>query len=353
MKQLDGRKLSRKTQEEIRIRTVKMVKKGLSPEVAAKNLGFHRSTIYSWLKAYDMKGKKALYLKKASGRPSILSSSQTNWLCKALSSDPRQLKFEFYLWTRSRVIFAIERKFNIRLGKTTVTKLLKRLGFTFQKPATRFDKQDPVIVEKWLEEDYPSIKKEAKEVGATIYFGDEAGVSLNYPIGKTIGKKGNTPIVKQTSRRGRVNMISAISSQGQCKFMTVEENVAVNDIVFISFLEKLIKDSKTPIFLILDNHPIHKSGKVKAFLEKINSKSKLNPDGNEILKIFFLPKYSPELNPDELVWNHVKNYGLSRDPVFSAKDLKLRVQSKLHQLQKMPEKVKSFFRTATTAYTLA
>ena len=114
MKQLDGRKLSRKTQEELRLRTVKMVKNGLSPEVAAKNLGFHRSTIYSWLKAYDNKGKKALYSTKPTGRPNKLNSSQIKWLYKAVSSDPRQLKFEFYLWTRDRVILAIKQKFGIK-----------------------------------------------------------------------------------------------------------------------------------------------------------------------------------------------------------------------------------------------
>lgn len=351
MKQLDGRKLSHKTLEEIRLRTVKMVKQGLSPEVAAKNLGFHRSTIYKWLSAYNGKGKKALLSKPLPGRPSVLNSLQVSWLCKVLSSDPRQMKFDFCLWTRDRVIEAVKKKFGIKLGKTTVTDLLKRLGFTFQRPATRFNKQDPVIVESWMKSDFPKIKKEAKKIRASIYFGDEAGVSLNYPIGKTIGKKGKTPIVKKTSKRGRVNMISAINTKGYCKFMTVEKTV--NDIIFIEFLERLTKDSNNPIFLILDNHPIHKSSKVNKFIEDINSKSKTNPEGAIKLKLFFLPPYSPELNPDELVWNHVKNNGISRNPANSLSELKSKVQSKLHQLQKMPEKIKSFFKTSTTSYILA
>jgi len=212
-----------------------------------------------------------------------------------------------------------------------------------------------------LEVDYKNIRAEAREAGADVYFGDEAGVNLNYKIAKTIGEKGVTPIIKRTSKRGKINMISAVSHNGECKFMLTEKNV--NDQIFITFLQRLVKDSEgkskakikpiKPVFLILDNHPIHKSKKMQKFVESVNSKSEANPKGKLRLKLFFLPPYSPELNPDELVWNQVKNHGISRTLISSTKQLKSSVASKLYQLQKLPEKVKSFFQTSTTSYAAA
>lgn len=262
------------------------------------------------------------------------------------------------MWTRDRLRAVIKKKFGVTLGRTATGELLQKLGFTFQKPSVRFSQQDPVIVKQWLEADYRKIRAEAREVGAELYFGDEAGVNRNYKIGKTIGKKGETPLVKRTSKRGKINMISAVSHNGGCKFMLTKKNV--NDQVFIGFLQRLVKDSQgkskariKPVFLILDNHPIHKSKKVQTFLESVNSKSETNPKGNLKLKLFFLPPYSPKLNPDELVWSHVKHHGLSRTLISSTKQLKSSVASKLHQLQKIPKKVKSFFQTSTTSYAAA
>ncbi len=143
-------------------------------------------------------------------------------------------------------------------------------------------------------------------------------------------------------------MISAVIASGKCKFMMSEKSV--NDMVFITFLKRLLDDFKSPIFLILDNHPIHKSKRVTKFLDSINSKSKTNPRGKLKMKLFFLPPYSPELNPDELVWNHVKNHGLSRTIVSSVEQLKSTVQSKLHQLQKLPEKVMGKFNLLAQLY---
>ena len=137
MNKLDGRKISHATLEEIRIRTVSMVRKGLSPEVAAKNLGFNRSTIYAWLKAYSERGgRRALKLKPVPGRPSRLNGRQISWICKALTSDKIQLQFEVCLWTRDRLRVVIKKKFKVSLGKTATGDLLRKLGFTFQKPTT-------------------------------------------------------------------------------------------------------------------------------------------------------------------------------------------------------------------------
>jgi len=338
----DGRKLSHKTLEELRLRTVKQVEEGANPEEIAKVLGLHRSTIYKWISSYVNGGERALLAKPISGRPSALDTKHLTWLAKTLvNKTPQQLKFPFALWTRDLIIKALNHKFGIKVGRSIITRALQKLGYSFQKPTIRFKQQDPVIVHKWLTEDYKRIKEEAQKEGADIYFGDEAGVSSSYSLGKTVGKKGKTPIVQKTTKRFRLNMLSAITAQGKCRFMVTKDSV--NTDVFIEFLSRLMVGAKNPIFLILDNHPIHKTLKVQQFVEKQDGK----------LKLFFLPPYSPELNPDELVWNDVKNHGLSRHLVDSLDDLKNKVLARLHSLQKQTEKVASFFKTPTTSYAVA
>ena len=342
MKSQDGRKLSHKTLEELRIRTVARVKAGESPEVLAKALGLHRSTIYGWLLKYAKGGGKALKAKPVPGRPSKIESKHLKWISDTLKTKtPKQLKLPFALWTRDQLITAFDRKFGMKMSRSTVTRILDKLGFSFQKPAERFQQQDPVIVKKWLEEEFPKIKAEAQEKKAEIYFGDEAGACSKHPLNKTIGIKGKTPIIKRTGKRFKVNMISAISQKGACRFMVTKSTV--NSAVFLEFLKRLVDGAERPIFLVLDNHPIHKTEQVKEFVESTQG----------MLKIFYLPPYSPELNPDELVWNDVKNHGLSRTLLSDEKALKSAVLARLHSLQKLPEKVMSFFRTQTTSYAAA
>ncbi len=336
---MDGRKLSHATLEELRLRAVRMVESGIRPDELAKTLGLNRSTIFKWIKLNVDGGEQALKAKPIPGRPSTLEAKHLRWLSRILiDKTPRQLKLPFGLWTRDQIIEVVRRKYGIKLSKSALSRVLCKLGFTFQKPALRFKQQDPIIVNKWLTTDYPLIQEEALRVDAEIYFGDEACVSSAYALGKTIGKKGVTPVIKRTSKRFKVNMLSAVSAKGSCRFMVTEKSGTTE--VFITFLKRLIDGAKRPIFLIVDNHPIHKSKKVQAFVES----------NRERIKLFYLPPYSPELNPDEMVWNDVKNHELSRHLIDNLETLKKIVYSRLFQLQKKTSKVISFFKLPTTVY---
>lgn len=342
MLKIDGRTLSHKTLEELRIRTVKQVEAGAHPEELSKSLGLNRSTIYKWIQRKADGGDEGLKAKPISGRPGRLNDKHLKWLCKVLiDKTPQQFKLPFALWTRDQIIEVVKRKFGIKLSKTGLSRVLEKLGFTFQKPTVRYKQQDPIIVGKWVTSDFPKIQAEAKERDADIYFGDEASVSSTYSLGKTIGKRGVTPVVQRTTKRFRVNMLSAVTAKGQCRFMVTEQSGTAA--VFVTFLKRLLVGADNPIFLILDNHPIHKSKLVQNFVEKNKDK----------LKLFFLPPYSPELNPDELVWNDVKNHGLSRHLVDNLETLKKLVYSRLFELQKKTTKVASFFKTPTTSYAAA
>lgn len=331
MKEMDGRKLDHKTLEQIRIRAVKRVEAGESPEVVVKALGFHRSCIYEWIAKYREGGEEALKARPLSGRPAKLTGKQLRWIYKTVvGKNPLQLKFPFALWTRAMVKELVQREFGVNLSVVSVGRMLKKLGFTPQKPLHRATQQNSGLVIDWMAKELPKIKAKAKRAGATLYFADESSVRSDYHSGTTWGLKGKTPVVSKSGSRFKVNMISAISTRGDLRFMAFEGSM--NSERFIRFLRRLIHNASKPVFLVLDNHSVHRSNKVKTFVESTRGK----------LKLFFLPPYSPELNPDELVWNNMKRT-ISKQVVTSKKDLKKRVISFLRSLQKSPGRVRRFF----------
>lgn len=186
MKKHDGRKLDPKTMEQIRTRAVQCVQDGESPEVVIKALGFCRACIYNWLARYRSGGWHALKTGKRSGRPKKLNGSQIAWIYRTIrDNNPQQLKFPFALWTREMVVSLIKKQFGIKLSASSVGRLLRQIGFSCQKPLYRAYQQNPEAVAKWKEEVFPQIKKEAKKLGASIYFEDESGVRSDFHAGRT------------------------------------------------------------------------------------------------------------------------------------------------------------------------
>ena len=340
MNEFDGRKIDRKALEQIRIRAVKRVESGESPEVVIKALGLTRPRIYEWLAKYREGGTDALRSTKATGRPSKLQGKDLRAIYKTVvGKDPRQLKFEFALWTRDMVREYIRREFNVRLSVVSVGRLLKKLGLSPQRPVRRAYQQDQGLVAEWMIKDFPAIKKMAQKEKAEIYFGDEASVRSDYHSGTTWAPKGKTPVVTTNGSRFRVNLISAVTARGSMRFMATEERFTAD--VFVQFLKRLIANAKRPIYLIVDNHRVHRSKKTLEFVKSTNG----------MLKLFFLPPYSPELNPDELVWGYLKTHKIGRQAASSAKDFKKRVMKIMHSLQKTPEKIMGFFRHPIIQYT--
>ncbi|NWG76696.1 MAG: IS630 family transposase, partial [Rubrivivax sp.] len=219
----------------------------------------------------------------------------------------------------------------IRLSLASVGRLLAQLGLTCQKPLMRAFQQNPALVETWLKEEYPRIRARAKRIHAEIFFGDEAGVRSDFHSGKTWAPRGKTPGPRVTGARFGSNMISAVSPRGQLRFMVVQGKAAAAQ--FCEFLRRLMYQAPRPIFLILDGHPVHRSAKVKDFVKSLDGK----------LELFFLPPYSPELNPDEKVWNERKNNGVGRTAIPGPDDLKRKVFDYLEQMQRFPALIRSFF----------
>lgn len=339
MRQDDGRKLDHKTLEEMRARAVRSVQNGQSPEIVAAALGINRTTIYDWLAKYRRGGWGALKAKPVPGRPPKLSGRAIKWIYDTVTQkSPLQLRFEFALWTREMIAKLIMDKFGVKLSASSVGRLLAQIGLTCQKPLHRALERDDALVQQWLNKEYPKIKALALREKADIYFGDAAHIRSDHHAGRTWGKKGETPIVLSTGRRHGMSMISAITSRGHLRFMIIEEG-SVNADAFIEFIKRLLVGSKRKIFLIVDGGSAHRAKKTKAFVESLNGK----------LRLFFLPPYSPDRNPDELVWKHVKADTVGRMVITSKDDFINKVRSLL-SLQKLPGKIRSFFEKETLKY---
>jgi transposase len=315
MKSDDARKLDHATLEALRIRAVESVQEGESPELVARTLRIASRTIYRWLAQYRRGGWGGLKLKPLAGRPPKLDDRKLKWIYNAVAQkNPLQFRFQFALWTREMVATLIKEKYGIRLAANSVGRLLAQLGITPQKPLHRAIERDEALVQKWLKAEYPKIKKMAKAQGADIYFGDAAHIRSDHHAGRTWGKKGETPIVLATGARHGMSLISAITSKGHMRFM-IKETGGVNADVFIEFLKRLLTGAKRRIFLIVDRGPAHRAKKTKAFVETLGGK----------LKLYYLPPYSPDRNPDELVWKHLKADTVGRMVVTGSRLGRLRV----------------------------
>jgi len=335
----DGRKLDHQTLEVLRRRAVQRVIDGAHPEEVAEALGLHRKTVYGWLAKFREGGWDALRARPVPGRPPKLTGTQIGTLYALITgSDPRQLSLDFALWTRDLVRQVIRREFGVALSEVSVGRLLRTMGLSPQKPLWRAYQQNPDAVERWKREEFPTLREQAKIDGATIFFADEAGIRSDYHAGTTWAPVGKTPVVRTTGARHSVNMLSAVTTKGALRFMV--HDGTVNSTVFIEFCKRLLSSSDTPVYLVLDGHPAHRSTATRDFAA--------STDGR--LRLVFLPGYSPELNPDEWVWRNIKADRVGRIGVTSKTDLITKVTSALHRLQKLPGIVRGFFGDPNLAY---
>ncbi len=326
--------------ETLRLLAVRrVVEDGEPPSEVMRSLGLCRTSFYPWLRAHRKKGQAALLMRKASGPRPKLSGKQRQQVRRwILGKDPRQHGFDFGLWTRRIVAQLMEEKFGIRLKLTAVGRLLASLEITPQKPLRRAYARDPKAVEQWLAQDYPRLRRRARQQGARIFFLDEAGFSSEPHLGRTDGLKGQTPVVQTSGQRQKVNAISALSAKGGFWSQVYTGNFNAGR--FIEFLKDFRRGGRGKVFLVVDGHPSHRAKVVAEYVAACRG----------TLELHFLPPYAPDLNPDEFVWQDAKTNGVAKKPLKQNESLKERVQSDLSAIKAKPKLVRSFFGASSVVY---
>ena len=342
MEKIDGRRVNQETLKYLRERCITLRKSGKRNSEVANTLGLAPQTTSRWWRICQEFGKRALRPKKV-GRPKgsrrALSPEQEKHIIRLLiDKNPKELKFKFALWTRESVKALIDREFKIDMPISTVGYYLKEWQFRAKKPIKRAYGRNDAKAKAWMEEEYPRIKKQAKAEDAEIWWGDETScISLPHNL-KGYAPKGEKPILKHTAKKFRINMISAITNTGKSMFSLYDE--AINTERFVDFLQKIIDSSDRKVYLILDNLRVHHAKIVKAWVE----------EHKEQIELFYLPAYSPDLNPDEYLNQDYKQSANRNKVPTTKKQLEINTKAYMESLTQNPQKVKNFFLAESVRY---
>lgn len=327
----DARSLDHATLEELRRLAVSRVVAGESQREVARSLQVHYGSVCKWMNWYRNGGDAGLTSTPATGRKPALNGKQLAKLKHVITGkNPQQLNFGPALWTLPLVEELIERMFGAVLHKTTVSRVLHRLGLTPQKPVRRAYGRDDHECLRWTTREFPRIVREVRKRQSTLLFQDEAGVHEDGPIGTTWGERGATPVLRVTGGRRRTNVISAISPRGRLWFRCYAGTLNAQG--FIEFLRALLHDLRKKIDLVVDRHPAHTAAAVKRFVAAQNGR----------IRLHFLPRYAPDLNADEHVWTYLKGM-FCRDPLDQDEDLERAVKLSMNKIQRDRALVRSFF----------
>jgi len=332
MQKIDGRSISRETLEYLRKQSIRLWKKNRDIEDIADFCGVHFTVVYKWVRIYRQKGFKGLKRRKAKGAELKLSKEDKKEIISWLKNSAMEFGFETPLWDCRRIQKMIKQKLDKDIAISNLWESLRRWKLTPQKPEKEALERDSRKVKKWIREEWPKIEEHRRRWQAMLYFQDESSVSLVPVLGTTWAKKGETPKVRVTGNRGSIAVSSAISPAGRMVFRIEKGNV--NSETFLDFLKQIIKNHPwRKIIVIIDNSPTHTARAVKDFIWHNRNK----------IEIYYLPTYSPDLNPDEKVWNYLKNVKLKAHQARNKKEFTPLVRSKMQSIQRKPAVIKSFF----------
>jgi transposase len=342
----DTRSLSGEAQAALRNRAVQAVLDGMTQAEAARVFRVHRNAVNRWIRRYREGGFPGLAEQRRGRRPgdqaALTEYQQQEVIALVRESTPDQLGLAGFLWTRDAVAELLAQRYGVWLARTTVGGYLRGWGFSPQRPQHRALEQNPVAVARWLAEEFPAVCAQARREGGVVLWLDEMGVRSDAAAGRSWAPVGRTPVIKRTGKRFRVNMISAISNQGLLRFRLFTGSFT--GAVFIDFLRRLLRDcGGRKVHLIVDGHPVHRAKLVSAWIGR----------HAERIELHFLPGYSPELNPVELLNHDVKANAAGRRRPRSAGELRQELQRYLRRRQRQPAILVRFFDHPTTRYAAA
>ena len=319
--------------EELKVQAVTTLRRGISVTEVSKQFSIHRSTLYRWKKRTGNSKKLQQVLKKKprSGGPrSELRFNPKKYL-EACFKPATKAGFESDLWNVKRLKQHLEKSFQIKTSESTLLRSLKELGLSYQKVESRYLQQNPKEVRKWLDQELKEILRFCSKNGAILYFQDESTIQLSPNQGRSWSKIAQTPIVHTTGSRGSIKAISAITKEGRLLFGLQKKTFTAKEVV--RFLKRLkAEHPRRYIVVVMDQARPHVGKVMKDYLKT-----------QKKLKVCYLPPYSPESNPDEKLWNHLKNHSLASHKATTVEELKRITFNKLNHLRRHPEIVRGIF----------
>lgn len=346
MDKQDARKLEPAAQYELRKQVIRAWKRGCNRKQISREIGLSYPAVCNIVNRYrasEASGVTALAPARRgrrAGEDRSLSAEQETLIQRLICEKrPEQLKMEFALWSRAAVMQLIERECGITLSVRGVGNYLKRWGFTPQKPIRKAYEQRPEAVRAWLDEQYPGIEKRARAEGGEIHWGDETALVNTDVRGRSYAPAGKTPVAFTVGgTRQKLSMIATVTNRGKTRWMIIDE--AFNADRLIEFLDALIRDAGRKVFLILDNLRVHHSKPVKAWVA----------DRQDKIELFYLPSYSPELNPEERLNADLKQAIGSKAPARTKPKLKAVATAHMEMLEQSPERVRKYFQDPRVKY---
>ena len=317
---------------DIRIRAVRaVIDEQLSVTVVAQAYCTDRTTVHRWLARYRAGGESGLVRQPVSGRPRKVARLDSKALRTIVLAAASTFGYETDFWTTRRLIQVIGSKFGVALSKQTILRRLHEAGLTYQKPEREYFELSEEERQEWVRTTVPKIRAAVRKYDAILYFQDEANVSLTALLAKTWAPRGQTPKQTVTGKRGGVAAMSAITSRGRLIFRLHEKRIASPEV--IDFLSQMLRHHpRRHLVVVMDQAPPHVSKVTKAFIE---SQTRLH--------VFHLPTYSPDWNPDEKVWNHLKHQELKGHQAKTKSELSQLTKEKLTAMSNNPELLRGIF----------
>ena len=330
----DDPKTSRQELETMRFAALKLRGNGVSPKVIAESFGVDVGTVYNWTHKAKKHGEKALIATKTPGAPPALTKEQIEELFSSLQKPASDFGYDTDLWSGPRLRHFIRMRFGVNYHAKYMPQFLRRLGLKLVFPEKRALEQDPAAVKRWKKVELPRIEEEAKKRRALLFYADETSISLIPTVGRTWSFPGVRPVVRVSGRRFKnVNVTGAVNQKGNLYFEMLPQGENFTSRSFVRFLKKLRGHFPTRnLTLIVDGASVHKAKGVKEFCAE-----------QPWIRLEYLPPYSPEWNPSEEVWGHLKGCARNGSQSRDVSSLRRETKSILRRMQKKPEKVKSFF----------
>jgi len=316
-----------------------VLERGQSIEQTAKAHGVHRSNVYRWIERYKREKSIERHHSSRSGQQSKLCGKNSKRVLKLLLQSATKYGWDTDFWTTRRICQVVKKELKINVSRMAVHRTLIKHKQSYKTPESRYYEADGEKQREWQNTTVPIIKALVKKYRAILYFEDESSISLTPTVAKTWGPRGEKIKKKITGNRGSVSAISAISNDGRLLFKVHDGNKRYCSKDIVEFLGHMLAHHATRhLVVVMDQAPCHRSKLVKDFVAK-----------SKRLHVYYLPPRSPEFNPDEKVWDHLKNQELKSHQATTTRSLKVVTKKKLRNISRDKRVVRGIYKRSEGA----